>query len=363
MIYFSDFGAAVDPYWSSVVLLLGADGANGSTTFYDESPSEHSLTGSGNAQITTTSPIMASGSALFDGTGDLIYAPDSEDWNFGAGDFTVEGWCEFAVKQDTQGIVGQWDNGGSTGNNNWFFWITGGQLNFRISNGFTSIDVAGAFVPTLGVKYFISASRNGSVLRLFAGPAGGDATLIVKATGYSHVLRASTAALVIGAIGLTSSFSAYDFNGKQDELRITKGIGRYDDDADFLAPVAPFYRAPLSFSAPPTITSASGFYAVGDELTAVSGTYSAPGYVTWQWNRDGAPIGGETGTGYTLVAGDKTHTITVTQTVTIGSGSYSGTSAGIGPIDDPTFQTDTRIAGADTRIAGADTRTIQTRIS
>ena len=58
-------------------------------SFDDGSPSNHKVELNGNVQ--TTIGKYGQGFA-FDGSGDYLSVPDSSDWDFGTGDFTVEGW-------------------------------------------------------------------------------------------------------------------------------------------------------------------------------------------------------------------------------------------------------------------------------
>ncbi len=58
-----------DPFSSSVVLLSGFEGTDGSTTFLDESPAGRALTANGNAQIDTAQFKFGASSLLLDGQG------------------------------------------------------------------------------------------------------------------------------------------------------------------------------------------------------------------------------------------------------------------------------------------------------
>src|SRR6516164_5550856 len=87
---------ACDPYFGNTVLLMGFNGANGSTGapgMTDESPSAH-----GNAfivspaQISTTQFKFGPSAGLFNGTTAQINFSSSADWNLGAGQFTIESW-------------------------------------------------------------------------------------------------------------------------------------------------------------------------------------------------------------------------------------------------------------------------------
>ena len=77
-------------------LLLHFDGTDGSTTFVDSSPSGKTVTAVGNAQIDTAQYKFGGASGLFDGNGDYLSVPDSDDWYFGTGDFTIDAWARFA---------------------------------------------------------------------------------------------------------------------------------------------------------------------------------------------------------------------------------------------------------------------------
>ena len=73
--------------------LLHMNGINGGTTFIDEMG--HTVTAYGNIQISTTQSKFGGASGYFDGNGDYISLPNSDDWNVGNGDFTIEAWAYF----------------------------------------------------------------------------------------------------------------------------------------------------------------------------------------------------------------------------------------------------------------------------
>ena len=98
-------------------LLLHLDGANDGTVFTDSSGwggARHSLTAYGDTKNTRISsistmrpdqaiiigPKVGSSAISFDGDGDYLSIPDSADWNFGTGSFTIEGWVNHGG-QDT----------------------------------------------------------------------------------------------------------------------------------------------------------------------------------------------------------------------------------------------------------------------
>jgi hypothetical protein len=77
---------------SNTKLLLQMNGADDGTVFTDSSANSHVVTVSGNTVTKTAEKKFGTSSAYFDGTGDYLSIPDSSDWAFGTGDFTIEFW-------------------------------------------------------------------------------------------------------------------------------------------------------------------------------------------------------------------------------------------------------------------------------
>ncbi len=71
-------------------LLLHMDGADGVTDFIDESPAAHPVTAHGNVHLSTAEPKLGAAAAYFDGSSGYLSIPDSDDWAFGSGDFTID---------------------------------------------------------------------------------------------------------------------------------------------------------------------------------------------------------------------------------------------------------------------------------
>jgi hypothetical protein len=68
-----------------------------------------------------------------------------------------------------------------------------------------------------------------------------DGVMLVKDTGYAAINVGNSAAdLVLGG----NNAGANDrWRGYLDEVRITKGVGRYDSDAAFEAPTTPYPKS------------------------------------------------------------------------------------------------------------------------
>ena len=218
-----------DPYWASVVALLHFDGSDASTTFTDEKG--HTFTAVGNAQIDTAQSKFGGAAGLFDGSGDRLTAPDSTDWDFGTGDFTVEFFIRFnALPSSTAtSLVGNYVSSSS----GWIVQFRNDSPGARLAFGSSGdVPISGfSWSPSTATWYHVAVAREGSTLRAFAGGSqvGSDET-------NSENIAGSNGVLMIGAINTMGVIQ--HFNGWMDELRITKGVARYT--AAFTPPTAPF---------------------------------------------------------------------------------------------------------------------------
>lgn len=207
-----------DPYFANVVALLHFDGTDGSTTFTDVKG--HTFTANGNAQIDTAQSLFGGASGLFDGSGDYLSTPDSADWDFGTGDFTLELAVRFnalpvnssmtflsTYQNSSSGWSFQYrnDSGGGSGN----------RLQINMTGDTTNLTFA--WSPSAATWYRVSLARSGTSVRAFVDGAQ------VGSTVESSANLSSAAALVVGQIGSGIHY----FNGWMDEVRITKGVARY----------------------------------------------------------------------------------------------------------------------------------------
>jgi hypothetical protein len=227
-----------DPYWGNVVLLLGFEGADGSTTITDESPNLHGNAAISNeAQIDTAQFKFGASSCVFDGTNDSIRWGDSADWDFGAGQFTVECWVRFgSVGTVARNFLSQWQD---PSNRAWHFGLDASfapdLLYFNYTtDGTNQLSVAGNFPASTGTWYHFAADRDASNdLRIYA-----DGVMIAKASAAGTIFNSSDEIF----LGLRAD-DQRDFNGHMDEVRITKGIARYASDGGYTVPSAAFPRS------------------------------------------------------------------------------------------------------------------------
>lgn len=193
--------ATGDPYFSSVSLLLHMDGANGSTTFTDNSSNALAVTAVGNAQISTAQSKFGGASAYFDGTGDYLSASSPDI----TGSWTVECWWYPSTVTVQQTIL-SCNSGASAGINIWC--NTSGRM--VIDNGVTgqAAFTGGSF--TANQWNHITVVRNGTTT---TGYINGSA---VGSNTFSPI---SSSFINVGRYAATPF--AY-LNGYIDDLRITK---------------------------------------------------------------------------------------------------------------------------------------------
>lgn len=209
-----------DPFFSSVVALLHGEGGDGTTTFTDQKG--HTFTGSGNAQIDTAQFKFGAASMLFDGTGDFISSADHADWELGSGDFTIEFFARFNSTASTATIIAKIDAAATDfmsfgilrQTTNLHFYASSDNASFDIANG-----VQFATSLSTGTWYHIAINRTSNAWRGYI-------------DGVGTSVSSSSAAIFNSAFQLRigGPSDAANYNGWIDDLRITKGVGRYPSD-------------------------------------------------------------------------------------------------------------------------------------
>ncbi|KEC73135.1 hypothetical protein RLPCCGM1_c1251 [Rhizobium leguminosarum bv. phaseoli CCGM1] len=226
---------ATDPHFSSVKLLCGFNGTDGATSSIDESSVGRTLSFIGNAQLDTAQFKFGTASLLLDGGGDYVTCTDSADWDFGAGQFTIELFVRFDTGFSTnEAFLGQW--GSSNPELSWFFFLNSGVLTFRFRDtGGTLRDTTVAWTPTGSTWYHLAVDRDASnKVRVYR-----DGTMVASNT-FSQTIQNGTGTFGIGRV---PTFTNFDLNGWLDEIRVTKGVARYASDSGYTVPTAAFPRS------------------------------------------------------------------------------------------------------------------------
>jgi len=214
----SDFSGSLptEPYTSdaNTKLLLHMNG--------DVSDGAHVVTSNGNPQLNAATTKF-NGSMYFDGSPDNVTIPNSESFNFGAGDFTIDFW----VKCGSVGSNGSWLSWGDpylSGPGWWFkrnestgilwfgLWYSGSAVKIADSEG----DWTNSWVH-------IAVARHGNTMRSFI---NGTIKDTADWTGIT-ISNPTGRSLDIGRIFLTGYGWYYPSAFYMDELRISKGIARW----------------------------------------------------------------------------------------------------------------------------------------
>jgi len=223
----------LDPEWSNVELLFGADGVDADATVDDESDAQHVATYAGTAQCDTSQSQFSKASLLLDGTGDYVTFADEADFDLGAGNFCIEGWFRWNTNPSAlQQLAGKYQSASDLRSYSIYHDGASNELKFFVSSdGSTTLAKATfSFTPTLATWYHIVGDYDGTTYRMFL-----DGVLIDSDVS-SETLFNSSADFSIGA----QADGVFPFDGWCDDVRLTKE-SRYVKAFD--VPSAPFPRA------------------------------------------------------------------------------------------------------------------------
>lgn len=205
-----------DRHFSNVSLLLHMDGANGSTTFTDNSSNALAVTAAGTPTISTSQSVFGSSSALFPTNQSYLTAPSSSAWAFGTGDFTIEFWIYITSNQNSQGIIGNRPNSAVASTWQILFWTTNNRIEFH--SGAAVVLQSTSTIP-LNTWSHVAFCRASGTLRAFLN--GVQVGSVANANDYSTV----------AALNINRDLNVYASNngitGNLDDVRITKGVARY----------------------------------------------------------------------------------------------------------------------------------------
>lgn len=222
-----------DDYFANVVLLLHGEGSDDSTFVADSSDAGASITCNGAACIKTVQKKFGSSSLYFDGSNSYLSAPDSDAYNFGSGDFTIE--LQMYWSSVGSSCIMQQSNGTTGYVLKWSLYYHSGRLYLAghnpSGNPLTWISVS--WTPSAATWYHIAVTRSGNDFRFFV-----NGTQVGSTSTNSTALPNSNGLLRIGRFYDTPISEDANHNGYMDEIRITKGVARYT--ANFTAPTASF---------------------------------------------------------------------------------------------------------------------------
>ncbi|MEK7161034.1 MAG: LamG domain-containing protein, partial [Patescibacteria group bacterium] len=210
---------------ADVKLLLHAD--NSGNVFYDNSLSQKIVIAQGDAIQKDDQHAFSSGlSAYFDGAGDYLTLTDSADWEFAAGDFTIDFWAYNlggsngavwqAADADYGAVFGQ---------------VSGNTLTVSLSGNGTSWNLINSqslgALPDFSWTHY-AAVRSGSTLYTFR---NGE---IIEQQSISGIVNTPAGVATVGRFNGPGA-SVQHLSGYIDELRVSKGVARWT--ANFEPPI------------------------------------------------------------------------------------------------------------------------------
>jgi len=224
-------GEAADASFADVVLLMNfEDGTNLGVDAVDLSAAAHGGgTWQQGAKVSTDQAKFGVNSLKLDGNTDRITFANDADFQFGAGDFTVEAWVWGTQDMSTFGhgtLASLW----TAGQQSWMFQIQSGGNGNILTRGSVdgttlSINVTNSLVAEVAAAswYHVAWSRVGNTLYACVND---NIEALVDVTGITF--HPSTGVMDIGAHSNTSD----EWSGFIDSIRITKGVGRYSGSVD-----------------------------------------------------------------------------------------------------------------------------------
>ncbi len=206
--------------------LLHFNGVDGGTVFTDESGK--AWTPANQAQIDTAQYKFGGASGLFDGTTDYISTPNSTDFDFGTGDFTIDFWVRRNGNQSNYaGLIAASKKSTLTG---WcVMWSSSSESVNKIlfaskATGSWAINLQSAGTIADTTWTHVAVVRYGNSMKLYFGGTQTGSTF--DCTGLSFPSSGDGCKI---AANYVPDPDAYH-NGWIDEVRISKGVARWTDN-------------------------------------------------------------------------------------------------------------------------------------
>ena len=200
---------------SETVSLIHSNSNDGNTSFIDSSLYTHSITANGEVHHNTSKNRIGSSSIYFDGSGDYLSLPNSVDWQFGSGDYTIDIWVYHTD------ITGQQTYTSDTysATNGVYFYKTAAQ---ELGLYYSSPIISGGTI-TVNTWHHVAVSRKGGMVYLFL-----DGNIVASTTDSLSLTEQ------VLTIGDSSGTSSGEMIGFMDEIRVSKGVGRWDSNFNVL---------------------------------------------------------------------------------------------------------------------------------
>lgn len=214
---------AADPLWGNVVLAMHMN------SLVDEKGKI--ITAGGNAAISAAQSKFDGYSCGFDGNGDYLSPPNHSDFTFGTGEFCVDAFVyPTSVASSSCGIFG-------VGVDSVTFFFIKLDSNRKLVLRYNGTDVyTSSNAVTLNAWSHIALARVGNVFTFYVDGTASTNTYTNAGFNVTGTIPAIGTSAANKDTSTTNKFTGYI-----DELRVTKGAGRYT--GNFTAPTAQFLEA------------------------------------------------------------------------------------------------------------------------
>jgi hypothetical protein len=203
------------------LLIHGEEQMNGIYFNSSEPSPSKNVTKLGGALQSLNRSRFGGKSWYFDGVDDYLTIPDSDDWDFGSGNFTIDFWIyKLSRDGDYNFVAAHMDDSSSA----WYLssGIDSGNMEFYDYTATTNCRLYSGSALPLNQWVHVALVRNVTTISMYF---NGQLTNAAACTGS---LSTGTSTLGVGA---RSSGVNY-INAYIDELRISKGIARWTSNFD-----------------------------------------------------------------------------------------------------------------------------------
>ncbi|MDQ0609530.1 hypothetical protein QFZ83_003701 [Variovorax sp. W1I1] len=204
----------------SIVSYLNMEGYDGSAAIGDRTGKPWALFGG--AAVSTAQKKAGRSSVRLNGTSAYLESPSSTDFDFGAGDWTIEMmvWISGPPSDPSNGtLMERWNGSGIFMN----YAVPGYFPRFGVTAAGAPTSVIGANAIPLGTWAHVAFVRNGSSLLTFV-----QGVLGSTGTGFTGGIDPSSEAMTVGR----DNAGVRHHNGYIDEWRVTKGKAQYTGNFD-----------------------------------------------------------------------------------------------------------------------------------
>jgi hypothetical protein len=207
-------------------------------SFIDHSGNNNLITRAGNASQGSFSPYSPAGwSNYFNNNpsgSQILFVPDSDAFNFGSGDFTVEAFIYRTSTRSGGGsgtgtqsgtVYAHCQNVANNGNRSHGMNVNDSTFQFYYStNGSTDNFISWSYTFNLNQWYHVAISRSGNLIYGFVGGQ------LVSSQAFTATIFNSSASLAIGGFGrypIDDGYTLLTFGGYISNLRLIKGTAVY----------------------------------------------------------------------------------------------------------------------------------------